>query len=1803
MTVAEKVDALERVAARARKKKSVAFESLEAPPVHASRDVDLSPSASALDSEEEGFASGRRDDDLQAHDVGSDGIEDEEESVHCEGSVFLGDVIPKNNDVFEERDQKIEDEKNGSVAALGKQAVVAFEAERFELALELFGRVLKLQQKTLWHGHPDCARTISNMGHALRAQGNHYAAIDFYEIALNLRMRAYGKNIKCAVTYCDIAGAYEAMSKLDAALKHYESALDIFLDTHGRQHPDVAVVYNNMALIYQARSDHRRALETFGHAISIRCRMLGEDHPDVADGFSNMGVVYSQMDRLDYAQKFHVLALQLRRKAFGLLHDDVASSYINLAVVYERRHRQDKAQQLYMRAIDIRRILHGDIHESVADVLYNLGGLQVARRCKDKARSYFEGALRIYAERLGHRAAASRRCQAALDELRDTNTDYMPNDNDDESSGGEDSEEETDDDLNDYERSVPQGTLARRCAATPNAANKRSSMGWLKSNKPSWSKLRLPKLKQGEFYTTVATEFRQEEMLELAVHFYKLSTRHSGPSDWFSDLMAHNYHGIASCYYAWALQAPMAVDGEYNSVGDQKYRLALKYFLRSATITFEIQQNADEQSAMSYVNAARCSVGIAKYKGAAPQDEAHQTAEMSYTRAIDLYTRALDARLVLAEEPACQEVADIYFEMGQCHEGMKEYQDALECYQLAYEIRQSLDARNEKFVVCCRSLARMHAHLLDFDRALAFAQDSYRILHAAHGRLHRDTADALVCLGQTYIGKGLYCEKRASDTDSKAFYESAIALFRRSLDIYTELVGQGAIEYTSSLLHIGHTHELMGDLQSAMQCYNEALDLRRNLCGETHTEVGNAFFALGGLYYRMKDLPASMEKYERALAIRQQVIRSSKKKKEDLGYCHAAIAEVQLLMGQYKLAIKSALTSVSLLNDAIGATHPDLARIYAVIAKAFEEQALTPLAIDFYAKVLSILCGEYTEEDHVDIAAAYAGVARMQETLGQLEKSAQLYLMAIDVASRCSGEDHSSVGQLSTHLGTVYMCMKQPELALKHYQKAHHIAVACDGEDEIGTLHALRHVAAAEHEAGNLEKALELYTEVLNAGSRIWGPEHLEVVFIRAQMAEILTAQKQHAEALECYSRALLDMSVELGRGHLDVGRLYVAQSKCTLMQDKADYQVVSMENALHTWEGLLGNIHPVVADIISNLGYAHTLGYNYECALERYQSSLSIHISLAENGRLDDHTMLGQSYMRVASSLKAMKRYSVAAVNFKRAVDCCFEHNGPESLELADAYLFMGDNFMESGKCIDQALACYRKALTIKESALEESAREIAVIHRRLGDCCSAQDKIALSLHHYKKAALHDHESSLGAIAEIYQSNLLHDQALTYYQDVLDKRRKLLGEHHPDIAQLCCHLADAYSARGDYERALELHEKAKAIYGNSSEYELLMAKVDHRIGSVHLSRCDPEAALKSLDTALKVRVGVHGESDGEVATIYSRMAEARRMMGQYDATMQTYMKAIQVKSQVLGENHHELGFIYGDLAATSLDMGDFEKALSYYSKGTEMIRSGLGHGNHELVKFMRRVANGYHQKAWFEWRQGDLQQAIEVCCLGLDMLRKEIMRSSNTEVGVPCLQRSLGVFHSCMGDLSSAMKCFTAAIDAARQFDDGGIDPEELLESYADKAAHHMFWQEYEMCNYTHNKIVQLRRMIKGWRQAENLWSIRQITTTSVFILPELSQLEQAVVYFELACLWRSCEAMEKSFEFYGKVLTKLQGIQTDETEDAKVVALHGAAKSNMAAVYMLQQETVSKRVFDQATQHFTDALEYLKQGETLWL
>jgi tetratricopeptide (TPR) repeat protein len=321
------------------------------------------------------------------------------------------------------------------------------------------------------------------------------------------------------------------------------------------------------------------------------------------------------------------------------------------------------------------------------------------------------------------------------------------------------------------------------------------------------------------------------------------------------------------------------------------------------------------------------------------------------------------------------------------------------------------------------------------------------------------------------------------------------------------------------------------------------------------------------------------------------------------------------------------------------------------------------------------------------------------------------------------------------------------------------------------------------------------------------------------------------------------------------------------------------------------------------------------------------------------DHPTVAASLNNLAGLYHAQGRYAEAEHLFVQALELQKRLQGDENHHvviglnnLANLYRVQG-RYAEAEDLLLQALELEKRLGSVLE-LLSNFTQTLDLAERQLlstADLC------------YLRDCLIDNDLTVATIlnnlASLYKSQGRYVEAEPLLVKVLNLRKLLLGDEHPDVAESLNNLASIYQFQGRYPEAEELFEQA-----------------------------------------LKLRKHLLGKEHPDVAVSLNNLARLYQFRGRYAEAEPLYKQALELYQRLLGEKHPDVAEILNGLASLYKAQGHYAEAEPLYKRALELCRRSLGEEHPDVAKNLDHLAALYCNQSRYAEAELLYKQALNFC-------------------------------------------------------------------------------------------------------------------------------------------------------------------------------------------------------------------------------
>jgi tetratricopeptide (TPR) repeat protein len=213
-------------------------------------------------------------------------------------------------------------------------------------------------------------------------------------------------------------------------------------------------------------------------------------------------------------------------------------------------------------------------------------------------------------------------------------------------------------------------------------------------------------------------------------------------------------------------------------------------------------------------------------------------------------------------------------------------------------------------------------------------------------------------------------------------------------------------------------------------------------------------------------------------------------------------------------------------------------------------------------------------------------------------------------------------------------------------------------------------------------------------------------------------------------------------------------------------------------------------------------------------------------------------------------------------------------------------------------------------------------------------------------------------------------------YRNALAIRLEVLGENHPDTAGSYNNLAFNQYARAKYADAEASFRKALAIHrkvlGDEHPHT---ATCSNNLASTQDAQGRHAEAEKGYLEALAIRRKVLGEDHPDTAAGYNNLAFNQNAQGKYAQAEEGYRRALAIHRKVFGDDHPITATSYNNLAANRDALGKYAEAEDDHRRALAIRRRVFGEAHPDTaISYDNLAHNQYAQGKYAEAEQGYLE-------------------------------------------------------------------------------------------------------------------------------------------------------------------------------------------------------------------------------------
>jgi len=263
-------------------------------------------------------------------------------------------------------------------------------------------KAMTIQESFLGMDHVDVADSYAEIGHMLTKRGDYSGAYIQYQRTLSIRKNKLGtENFLVINSLQDIGLVLQKKSDFKASETEYRKALGIQKEVLGEGHPDLATTHSLIGTTLCLYGDYAKAMVENKLALSIRENGLGKNHPTAAESHTAIGLILYHQGDYKLSRWHHTKALRIRQSTLGKDDVECAASHSALGELLSRHGDYEGAVSKLKRAQEILKVNFGMDHPVTAGSYLDIGRIHCRHGNYDEALAQYRRAKVVRESILG----------------------------------------------------------------------------------------------------------------------------------------------------------------------------------------------------------------------------------------------------------------------------------------------------------------------------------------------------------------------------------------------------------------------------------------------------------------------------------------------------------------------------------------------------------------------------------------------------------------------------------------------------------------------------------------------------------------------------------------------------------------------------------------------------------------------------------------------------------------------------------------------------------------------------------------------------------------------------------------------------------------------------------------------------------------------------------------------------------------------------------------------------------------------------------------------------------------------------------------------------------------------------------------------------------------------------------------------------------------------------------------------------------------------------------------------------------
>ena len=285
--------------------------------------------------------------------------------------------------------------------------------------------------------------------------------------------------------------------------------------------------------------------------------------------------------------------------------------------------------------------------------------------------------------------------------------------------------------------------------------------------------------------------------------------------------------------------------------------------------------------------------------------------------------------------------------------------------------------------------------------------------------------------------------------------------------------------------------------------------------------------------------------------------------------------------------------------------------------------------------------------------------------------------------------------------------------------------------------------------------------------------------------------------------------------------------------------------------------------------------------------------------------------------------------------------------------------------------------------------------------------------------------EKSIMALSICYSRVGNIQEAIKYETQLLEIRKKTVGDNHPDYAKSLNRLATYHYYLGNYSEAIRIGTESLNICKKTfGEEHPDYANSLINLASYNAAFGNYTEAINLGKQSVEINKKIHGTEHPDYAESLNKLASYNYFLGNYTEAIRLGTQAVEIFKKTLGEEHYNYATALSNLANYNSALGNYTEAVRLDKQTLEIYKKILGENHPDYASSLNNLAT-------FHYYLGNYSEAIRLGTESME-IRKKVNGENHPEYATSL--SNLASYNSTLGNYNEAISLGTQAMQIVKK-------------------------------------------------------------------------------------------------------------------------------------------------------------------------